>query len=289
MQCPGWRSALFFCCLFIAIFVVQAAALRVVADRTGLWVPTPRHSTTISGKPPVESARLDTYVAAPMHPDAMPPKPRAGTLMPAHDTPREAILLEPDTRRVPSSSVTLARIDKDAGAVALPSAPMDRPEEPVASVSGASEAAWSYFDPLTRHAMRAVGSRKDHGPVDVASPIAAAMVESAADSIAVQPLETASDDLVAAWLRDSPPEHLTLQIQAGTNLRGLQAFAAKHALPEPQSYVRSVRNGRPWYALVVGHYAEARGAQAAATALTVKLRGTKPWIRTAGNIQAQAE
>ena len=306
MQRPGCKSAPFFCCLFVAIFVVQAAALRVVADRTGLWVPTSRPTTTISDKSPLESAQFDTSVAALTHPDTMPPKPGVAALMSVHGTPLEDNVLGPDRPRVPSSNVISGRSDKDAGAeelpivtgdalqssrirAVLPSVPLDRPEEPEVFVSDPSMTAWSHFEPLTRHAMRALRSRKDHGPVDAASPIAAAMAEPAADSIAVQPLEAANDNLVSEWLRDSPPEHLTLQIQAGTNLPGLQAFVAKHALPEPQSYVRSVRNGLPWYALVVGHYPEARGAETAATALRAKLRGTKPWIRTAGSIQAQVE
>ncbi len=91
-----------------------------------------------------------------------------------------------------------------------------------------------------------------------------------------------------AWLLARDPQHYTLQLVAGEHLETLQRFLREHSLDADRLAVyQTTRQGRPWYALVYGEYADKAQAQATRQSLPRSLRRLKPWIRDFGSIQHQ--
>ncbi len=94
-----------------------------------------------------------------------------------------------------------------------------------------------------------------------------------------------ADHLSWLWSRD--PSHVTLQLMAGHDEQGIRRFLRQHRLLGKAAWYRTVRNGRPWFVVVYGDYADRRAARAAIDKLPPALQHLKPWPRTFGDIHAE--
>ncbi len=94
-----------------------------------------------------------------------------------------------------------------------------------------------------------------------------------------------ADHLSWLWSRD--PSHVTLQLMAGHDEQGIRRFLRQHNLLGKAAWYRTVRNGRPWFVVVYGDYADRRAARAAIDKLPAALQHLKPWPRTFGDIHAE--
>lgn len=82
-----------------------------------------------------------------------------------------------------------------------------------------------------------------------------------------------------AWLRQQNPAHYTLQLVAGEHRETIEKFLSKHKLSGQLAFYQTTRNGKPWYGLVSGVYADKQQAIDARSRLPEPLRKTQPWIR----------
>ncbi|MDR9436909.1 MAG: SPOR domain-containing protein [Thiohalophilus sp.] len=114
-------------------------------------------------------------------------------------------------------------------------------------------------------------TQQDKGPVE----------KTAEQRTASSPPEPASD-----WLQRQPADHYTLQLLAAQQRDNLQAFIERHNLSENSAIFESRRNGRPWYAVAYGSFADRDAAQQAIGDLP---DGIEPWIRRIGDIQPQGD
>jgi DamX protein len=89
----------------------------------------------------------------------------------------------------------------------------------------------------------------------------------------------------AAWILKQTPEHYTLQLVAGNNLKTLRSFIRRHKPAEPLAIYGSIRKGKPWFGLIQQSYASKQIAIDARSRLPDKLRRQKPWIRTFASLQ----
>lgn len=91
------------------------------------------------------------------------------------------------------------------------------------------------------------------------------------------------------WLRQQTRSHFTVQLAASGNLERLQELSG--SLPDDleRAWFAVVRDGRPWFSLVAGSYADSASAQASISRLPVRIRANEPWIRTFASIQDALE
>lgn len=87
------------------------------------------------------------------------------------------------------------------------------------------------------------------------------------------------------WLREQPAGHYTIQILALSDLQSLRRYGREQGIDMELAWFRTVRDGRDWYVLVAGHYADAEAARAAIAGLPEAVRENKPWVRSFGSIQ----
>ena len=95
----------------------------------------------------------------------------------------------------------------------------------------------------------------------------------------------AADHLSWLWSRD--PSHVTLQLLAGHDEQGIRRFLRQHRLLGKAAWYRTVRNGRPWFVVVYGDYADRRAARTVIDKLPPELQHLKPWPRTFGDVHAE--
>ena len=90
----------------------------------------------------------------------------------------------------------------------------------------------------------------------------------------------------AAWLWSQDPSHYTLQLLGGRSEKGIKSFMAQHNLQDKAVFFRTVRDGKPWFALVYGSYPDRQQALQAIKRLPAKLQKTTPWARSFASIHS---
>ena len=89
-----------------------------------------------------------------------------------------------------------------------------------------------------------------------------------------------------AWLLQQNPAHYTLQLVAGAHRETIEKFIREHKLKNDQlALYQTTRNGKPWYGLVSGDYANKQRAIDARSRLPDPLRRLNPWVRPFADIQ----
>lgn len=89
----------------------------------------------------------------------------------------------------------------------------------------------------------------------------------------------------AAWLKARDPNHFTLQLLSSHSRASIERYARDHALTGGAAFFHSVVDGKSWYTLVSGDYADRASAEAAVKGLPPTLRNSQPWIRRFDDIQ----
>jgi DamX protein len=90
----------------------------------------------------------------------------------------------------------------------------------------------------------------------------------------------------AAWLRAQNPQSYTLQLVAGNNIETLRQFMREHQLKNQLAVIETTRDGKPWYVLLYGLYADKQQAIDARSKLPAALLRAEPWVRDLHSLQA---
>ena len=88
-----------------------------------------------------------------------------------------------------------------------------------------------------------------------------------------------------AWLLQQRPARFTLQLVGVQDEQSARAFIRQHHLQGAATYFRTSRNGRPWFSVVYGVYANRGEAVAARSRLPRKLAKSGVWPRTLASVQ----
>ncbi|MCP3871281.1 MAG: AAA family ATPase [Gammaproteobacteria bacterium] len=88
-----------------------------------------------------------------------------------------------------------------------------------------------------------------------------------------------------SWLMGQNPKRFTLQLIGVGEEKGLRKFVRKHRLSGDLAYFRTLRDGKPWFSLVMGIYPSRAAAVAARKKLPRALGKSGAWPRTLGSIQ----
>jgi len=87
-----------------------------------------------------------------------------------------------------------------------------------------------------------------------------------------------------AWLLQQSPAHYTLQLVAGERRETIEKFIREHKPDGQLALYQTTRNGKPWYGLVSGIYADKQQAIDARSRLPAPLRSINPWIRPLADV-----
>jgi DamX protein len=88
-----------------------------------------------------------------------------------------------------------------------------------------------------------------------------------------------------AWILQQDPDHFTLQLVAGNNLKTLRDFIRQHPLDGPLAIYHSTRKGKPWFGLIQHDFPSKQDAVNARSQLPESLRKEGPWVRRFAALQ----
>ncbi|MYM63573.1 SPOR domain-containing protein [Pseudomaricurvus sp. HS19] len=97
------------------------------------------------------------------------------------------------------------------------------------------------------------------------------------------PVYTAAEQKLLAM----PAEHLLLQVVAAGAKDSLQAFISRQSNREELLMYEVIRNGKPWYVVVIGSFADRNRADWHRAGLPEEQRKAGPWIRSVADVQAE--
>ncbi|MEN8177921.1 MAG: AAA family ATPase [Pseudomonadota bacterium] len=86
------------------------------------------------------------------------------------------------------------------------------------------------------------------------------------------------------WVKTRPSEHYTLQLVGVTSLASLEKFVKQHALKDEVFYIKTQRNGKPWYPLFWGEFPDKVRAIEAQQGLPPAVRRNGVWARSFGEL-----
>ncbi len=87
------------------------------------------------------------------------------------------------------------------------------------------------------------------------------------------------------WILDQEPSHFTLQLFATQNKSNIKKFTTENKLSDNSAVYQTLRNGKPWYALIYGSYTTKKAAQLAKAEIANSK--VKPWLRRFDSVQAK--
>ena len=87
----------------------------------------------------------------------------------------------------------------------------------------------------------------------------------------------------ASWIKAQPGEHYTLQLLGTYQANLFASYLQKHQLHDDAAWFTTRRDGKPWYTLIYGNYADKQAALQAANNLQKGVN--KPWLRAFASIQ----
>jgi DamX protein len=118
-----------------------------------------------------------------------------------------------------------------------------------------------------------------------AMPASAAKKQTAIAAAKASPIPADLPGFREEWIRSQNPEHYTLQLVAGNNLKTVRSFISQHTLDGPLAIYHTTRKGKPWFGLVQQSYSSKQAAIDARQQLPAALRKQKPWVRKFASLQ----
>ena len=88
-----------------------------------------------------------------------------------------------------------------------------------------------------------------------------------------------------SWLQAQRPGDYTLQLIAVRDEKAARAFIRRSGLRGDIAYFRTLRKGRPWFAVVYGRFPDRKAALAARRRLPPAVAKGKPWPRSFASVQ----
>ncbi|MFO1349947.1 MAG: SPOR domain-containing protein [Gammaproteobacteria bacterium] len=283
------KSTIIYSAVIPTIFAAQIAAFWVIDSASGvssggmptaLAAPTPQQPEPTPARIAVDpnpSAGKPVVVTA-----ALSPQPAAAVF--AFHPARSAEHPAPAT-----ADIALATPAVDDEDLAVRLVMLASPPYPDGDLTRLADEAPAAVDAAPKTAPGSAQADATNADEPAAAATATATVAESGTALDADATATDSDPPAAAkssdWLRNRSARRFTLQLQSGGNLSSLKAFAKQYSLPKPQAVYRTVRDGKPWFGLVVGDYPSRQAAQRAAAQLIAKLPSLQPWVRDFGGIQ----
>ncbi len=87
------------------------------------------------------------------------------------------------------------------------------------------------------------------------------------------------------WILDQEPNHFTLQLLGTQNKSSITQFIKTTKITNKVAVYQTLRNGKPWYAVIYGSYRTKEDAAQSKKILTSKK--VKPWLRRFDSVQAK--
>ena len=128
-----------------------------------------------------------------------------------------------------------------------------------------------------------VGMQPEDWQVRVAEPQTG---QSAALAFRVEDMQATARAAQNSWVMAQEPSAFTLQLFATHEAENAEHFMRQHKLAEQGHYFVSQREGRDWFSVVYGAYADKQVAANASKTLPASLAKIKPWVRRFDDIQA---
>ncbi|GAB4299773.1 MAG: hypothetical protein Kow0096_19340 [Thiohalomonadaceae bacterium] len=113
-----------------------------------------------------------------------------------------------------------------------------------------------------------------------ASPLAAAPAPAAA-----QPAVAGFRD--AAWLQAQAPHHFSVQLVGASTEEAVRAHLRGYDVRGDIALITVQRDGKPWFVLFWGNFADRAAAERAVAALPAPLKRVSPWIRPFAAVHAE--
>ena len=88
-----------------------------------------------------------------------------------------------------------------------------------------------------------------------------------------------------SWILKQKPDHYTLHLSSLSSLTRAENFIKGHNMQNDAAYFSITKDGRTWYSVIYGLYANTNSANEALKVLDKELLSAKPWIRQFSNIQ----
>ncbi|OOZ42286.1 hypothetical protein BOW53_00115 [Solemya pervernicosa gill symbiont] len=89
------------------------------------------------------------------------------------------------------------------------------------------------------------------------------------------------------WLLAQRPTAYALQLLGVENEQSVIDYIQEHRIEQQAAYFATIKNGKPWFALLYGLYPSYEAAQAAKTRLPVSLNRYTPWPRSLASVHAE--
>lgn len=122
--------------------------------------------------------------------------------------------------------------------------------------------------------------RKEH-PVTVTLPV---KEPPAAVTLPVRE-KTQTGVNLETWVRSRNPSHYALQLLGVSSEDKIVSFINQHGLRGKAGFIKTIRDGKEWFVLIYGEYANMKEARSGVEALPDYLKNPSPWIRTFKSIQ----
>lgn len=90
------------------------------------------------------------------------------------------------------------------------------------------------------------------------------------------------------WLKRQPAGNYVVQLYATYQRSSAEQFVAQHKLGAPAKVIATVRDGKTWYVVVYGSYADRTRARNAIGGLPDAVRRLSPWVRKIADLRAIA-
>lgn len=90
-----------------------------------------------------------------------------------------------------------------------------------------------------------------------------------------------------AWIWSQDPNHYAIQLAAAENEQSIEVAMRDITLPKELAVVHTLREGKPWYALIYGSFASKASARVAIEGLTERLQRLGPWPRSFASLQEE--
>lgn len=107
----------------------------------------------------------------------------------------------------------------------------------------------------------------------------------AAEAERSQPSAVPANSDAAAWYRQQPEDRYVLQLLGSRSKQAALDFMRGHEGVGELHYFETRHEGKPWFVVTQGAYADRQQAQQAASRLPAPLRQQKPWPRNIASIQ----
>lgn len=88
-----------------------------------------------------------------------------------------------------------------------------------------------------------------------------------------------------AWVWSQDPNHFTVQLSAASSEQAIEADMRRISLPGEMTVVQTLRDGKPWYALVYGSFPSKEAARGTIDRLPQPLKQAGPWPRSFASLQ----